>query len=393
MVRLSLPETVLACIRTIEAGGFEAYCVGGCVRDLLLGRDAKDYDLATDGRPAEIARLFDRVLETGIRHGTVTVLQNGMAIEVTRYRSDGVYLDHRRPEQVAFVDHIEEDLSRRDFTINAMAYHPEKGLLDPFGGQADLAAGVIRSVGEPARRFDEDALRILRAFRFASTLGFMVEPETLAASAAAAPLLRQISRERILAELTGLLSGRHPEALEPLLACGGLDFLGLRFRNSLSQLQILPSDTALRFAALCFLCGADETEVLKNLKSSTALAGAVRAYCREFRQPLPPSPAVLKKRLSGLSPERWELLLAARETLLGEDTAFALEWLEKILRENQPYTLAMLAVNGRDIAALGGEGRQIGVILDKLLSVVLEDPSQNKKEALLKLARRLLSGH
>ena len=209
----ALPPVALTTLEVLEGGGFEAWCVGGFVRDALLGRSVHDVDVATSARWQEAQRLFEAAgfatHETGVAHGTLTVVVGGEPVEVTTYRVDGAYRDGRHPDAVSFAHSIEEDLSRRDFTVNAMAFHPERGLLDPFGGQADLAAGVLRTVGDPHKRFSEDALRILRGCRFASQLGFALEDETGAAAVSQKSLLARVSAERILHELDGLLCGEH----------------------------------------------------------------------------------------------------------------------------------------------------------------------------------------
>ena len=211
----------LAVLERLNAAGHRAVLVGGCVRDRLMGRTPHDYDAATSARPEQIREACApmRVVETGVRHGTVTVLSGGLPVEVTTFRVEGGYSDHRRPDGVRFVADLEEDLARRDFTINAMALD-EGGIVDPFGGRADLSAGFIRCVGEPARRFEEDALRILRALRFASCLDFSIEPATLAAARAAAPTLTRVSAERVFAELDKLLLG--PGAGRVLAQCGDI---------------------------------------------------------------------------------------------------------------------------------------------------------------------------
>lgn len=207
---IEFPRPVVRLIRTLNEAGYEAYAVGGCVRDALLGRQPNDWDLTTSALPEQIKACFAnrRVIETGIKHGTVTVLDGGVPYEITTYRLDGAYSDHRRPDSVEFVSDLKEDLRRRDFTVNAMACHPETGVVDLFGGQDDLRAGIIRCVGEPEHRFTEDALRILRALRFASTYDFAIAPATGRAALKLAPTLQNVSPERIFVELKKLLCGK-----------------------------------------------------------------------------------------------------------------------------------------------------------------------------------------
>ena len=211
-MKIHIPPFAAAVIGKLCADGYEAYAVGGCVRDTMLGRAPNDWDVTTSALPETTLSLFScadgfKAVPTGIAHGTVTVISGGEPVEVTTFRVDGKYSDHRRPDSVGFTGRLEEDLARRDFTINAMAYSPERGLIDPYGGERDLGDRIIRCVGEPERRFDEDALRILRALRFASTLGFEIDDQTAEAAVRLRALILDISRERVSAELEKLLSG------------------------------------------------------------------------------------------------------------------------------------------------------------------------------------------
>lgn len=210
---MNIPEQAEKIIDILEGQGFEAYLVGGCVRDMLLGREPEDWDITTNARPEEVKSLFRRTIDTGIRHGTVTVMMDKCGYELTTYRIDGEYEDGRHPKEVSFTTELAEDLKRRDFTVNAMAYHPGSGLVDMFGGRRDLENKVIRCVGNPEERFSEDALRIMRAIRFAGQLGFEIEEETLKAAETLAPTLSNISAERIRTELVKLLVSHHPERL------------------------------------------------------------------------------------------------------------------------------------------------------------------------------------
>ena len=219
-MRIELPKQVKQIIDTLQAQGYEAYAVGGCVRDAMLGRDPQDWDITTSALPKQVKALFRRTIDTGIQHGTVTVLLDKVGFEVTTYRVDGKYEDGRHPTEVSFTASLAEDLKRRDFTINAMAYNEKEGLVDLFHGAEDLGQGVIRCVGVAKERFSEDALRILRAFRFSAQLDFSIEEETLAAARELADTLRKISAERIYAELTKLLVSAHPERLLTAYECG-----------------------------------------------------------------------------------------------------------------------------------------------------------------------------
>ena len=218
--RIKMPQKAKYIIETIAGAGFEAYVVGGCVRDSILGREPMDWDITTSARPDQVKALFSRTIDTGLQHGTVTVMLEGEGFEVTTYRVDGVYEDGRHPKEVRFTPNLEEDLKRRDLTINAMAYNDAEGLVDLFGGIRDMEAGVIRCVGEPGERFGEDALRMLRAIRFSAQLGYGIEDKTLEAIQMLAPTLRKISVERIQTELVKLLLSSHPDYLRTAYQCG-----------------------------------------------------------------------------------------------------------------------------------------------------------------------------
>ena len=219
-MKLILPENVSRIIDTLMRAGYEAYAVGGCIRDSLLGREPKDWDITTSASPAEVKALFPKTVDTGIAHGTVTVLLNREGFEVTTYRVDGTYEDFRHPKEVTFTPDLNEDLKRRDFTINAMAYNDTHGLIDAFDGAADLDRKIVRCVGAPKERFSEDALRMMRAVRFGAQLGFTVEEQTRSAICALAPTLKKISAERIQSELVSLLMSDHPEEMRTLYETG-----------------------------------------------------------------------------------------------------------------------------------------------------------------------------
>ena len=219
-IEIRIPPGAARILRVLEDHGYEAFVVGGCVRDSLLGRNPNDWDITTSALPLQVKALFRRTIDTGLKHGTVTILMDGEPFEVTTYRVDGEYLDGRHPSEVTFTASLQEDLQRRDFTINAMAYSEKKGLQDLFGGLPDLEKGLIRAVGDPAKRFGEDALRIMRAVRFAAQLGYEVEEDTVQAMKELAPTLSKISAERIAAELEKLLVSPHPEKLKMAYECG-----------------------------------------------------------------------------------------------------------------------------------------------------------------------------
>ncbi|MBQ5716931.1 MAG: hypothetical protein IIV63_04070, partial [Clostridia bacterium] len=227
MENFFIPPYVAAVISKIEENGFEAWLVGGCVRDMLSGITPHDYDIASNAPCEAISSMFDRVIETGIKHGTVTVISDGQPIEVTRYRIDGDYADHRRPDSVNFTREFKDDLARRDFTVNAIGYNESRGIFDCFGGKEDIERKILRTVGDAERRFDEDALRILRAIRFGSTLGYTIESDTLAAIKKLAKTLHNVSAERIYSEVKKALVGRTPSLIEIIIKNGGFEHIGI----------------------------------------------------------------------------------------------------------------------------------------------------------------------
>ncbi len=445
------PPYVKGIIERLNSCGHSAYAVGGCVRDMLLGLVPHDYDIATSATPQEIRSIFESTYDTGSRYGTITVIYLGHAAEVTTYRKDGVYKDGRRPESVEFSGSIADDLSRRDFTINAMAASPLSGIIDPFSGRGDLEKRTIRCVGDPQKRFGEDALRIVRAFRFASQLGFDIESETLSAALRLSGRLSKISAERILSELIKAITGAKPSALGPLIAHGGFGFLGVTHAENLDVLDghmnALHRESA--FAALCFLCGVRPKELCIRLKSDRRLreVSADIFYCLQC----PPYNRAAKKRALALLSEEYiydviylcALLgrfskTAPEEAVhggaggqrsggdkaaaplkasaadadfsgkngaetnvcasyaaaeLGPDTGYEYHrrQTEDILHSGEAYKLSMLAVNGSDIVNLSEQGRQTGHILDLLLQHVIEHPEENERERLLELAREYIN--
>lgn len=376
-------------LETLRAHGHEAYIVGGAVRDLLRGVAPSDYDIATDAAPDEVKRCFEKTVPTGEKHGTVTVFVGNHPLEVTTFRVDAGYSDSRHPDSVRFTRSITEDLARRDFTVNAMAFDGET-VVDPFGGRDDLARRVIRAVGDPAVRFREDALRILRAFRFASALSFEIEGKTLGAALSLARTLPLVSRERIYAELRKTLLGERPDALDPLLAAGGLTFLGLP-RGGLSPLRETDNTLELRLAGFCFLCGGEPDAVLRELRAPNRVRELAAGIYGTLRAAPPRSKADIKRLLRDIPPALWEPVIAARGPLLGEDAAALAEEAGGILKRGEPYLPSMLPVNGDDVTRLGAEGKRVGETLEFLLQRAVDDPSLSRED-LLALAKRHLGG-
>lgn len=435
---LPLPEFVTRALAALRAAGHEAWAVGGPVRDLLMGREPGDWDICTSATPEETEAVFagERLIETGLKHGTVTVLLAGQPLEITTYRADGDYSDHRHPDAVRFSQSLEEDLARRDLTVNAMAYAPGEGLRDPFGGQADLKKGLLRAVGEPGRRFEEDALRVLRTLRFAAQLGFAIEKDTAAAMEKKKALLSFVSAERVRVELTKLLCG--PDAapvlrrfreiaavvLPELAPCFDLDqrnphhSLDL-WEHSLAALEVVPPEPCLRWAALlhdvgkpaCFTVDEAGTgHFYGHEKASAALADALlrrlrfsngereRIVClvELHGLPLPPEKKTLRRRLARLGEGDFFALLALqRADVTAQAPAYRSRLAEldeaeaqarALLVEESCFSLKDLAVKGGDLLTLGLRGPALGKTLNALLDAVLDEKAPNEKEKLLALA-------
>lgn len=422
-MRFDPPPEVYSAIARLNGRGFEAFLVGGCVRDAYLGRIPEDYDLATQALPAQMRAAFFplKTVDTGLKHGTLTLLIGGRAIEVTTFRSDGRYSDGRHPDEVRFTASLLEDLKRRDFTANAMAWHPQTGITDPFSGRADCDGKLLRAVGDPAERFREDALRILRALRFACQLGFDIEPATLKAMEAARERLRLISFERVGRETALALTGEaaakglsaYPAVL--LYALPELKDLvdtdrqgdGGSWRTALRLLDALPREIASRFAAL-FLFIAPEPEnsarlleeAMTRLRQPRAVidgAALLVRHALDTEQPGDPGLTLYRQGIEkGLSLLRFRLALArARHGDASKQAEQAQSLLDKALRlvsEGACLCLKDLAVKGEDLLALGvpPDGR-MAKALDHLMRKVLAGEAENSREALLREAGRLLA--
>ena len=325
---MRLPETVRDILNKLETAGFQAYAVGGCVRDSILGKEPDDWDLTTDARPEEVKALFPRTVDTGLQHGTVTVLLGGEGYEVTTYRIDGSYSDGRHPDSIRFTPSLAEDLKRRDFTINAMAVSERGELVDLFGGQEDLARGCIRCVGDPYARFREDALRMLRAVRFAAQLNFEIEAETFKALTELSPNLARVSKERILAELTKLLLSNHPEKLELLYVAGLAPEMAAHFPGVHldSRAARLPRCKALRFAAAGERITPEALgKLLTELKSDRATRDRAVLLLTAVHKPLPESETEVRHCLSDIGHDAFTELLLLKEAGYGsEETPGAL---------------------------------------------------------------------
>lgn len=457
-MKIEIPTGAAYILQQLNKHGYEAYIVGGCVRDSLLGKQPNDWDITTSAKPEEVKAIFHRTIDTGIQHGTVTVLvdreilgdgsgslasHTDYAFEVTTYRVDGVYTDHRRPESVCFTASLEEDLKRRDFTINAMAYNPEQGVIDIFGGQEDLEKGIIRCVGEASERFDEDALRILRAVRFAAQLDFVIENQTREAMRDQAKFLKDISAERICTELTKMIVSKHPERLEEAYELGLTNIFLPEFdrmmqtpqnnpyhlydvgRHTLQVMRAVSATPVLRYAALLHDVGkpecktTDETGVdhfyghqelsakmartiLRRLKLDNDTIDQVCRLVRNHDYGLSgdgPGMKSFRRFVAQLGAEHFADFLEIRKGDMAGQSAYHLEqrrqviahmeaMYAEIIEHKQCLKLSELEISGKDLIAIGVKpGPDMGRILKALLDRVLEEPELNTREQLLAIVK------
>ncbi len=382
---LFLPSDTEYIIETLQKNGYEAFAVGGCVRDMLNGDTPHDFDITTSAEPGMVMSLFEKTVPTGIKHGTVTVIINGVPNEVTTYRTDGEYRDHRRPDSVIFVKSLREDLARRDFTVNAMAYNQKDGLKDFFGGREDIENRILRAVGEPERRFYEDALRILRLFRFSSVLGFDIEENTLKAALEYAPTLKSVSAERIYSELLKTLCGKNPAALKPLTDIGGLGFLGVNTSPDYGILPLLGSADTKLFAFL-YSGGAEVSPALDFLKVPNKTKKAAQDMLTLLNMPFPKTKPEIKEMLYLTSTSSAENYFDYRSAY-GKDCAAARDMLTEIIKNGEPYRISDLKIGGRDLKKCGISGRAIGETLEKLRRSVLKNPELNTRSELIKAVK------
>lgn len=421
-VQIELPENVKRIIQVLSENGYEAYAVGGCVRDSLIGKEPEDWDITTSALPSKVKSLFRRTVDTGIAHGTVTVMFGKTGYEVTTYRLDGLYEDMRHPKNVEFTSNLAEDLKRRDFTVNAMAYNEESGLVDLFGGISDLKDRIIRCVGAPKARFGEDALRILRAVRFCAQLGFDIEKQTAEAVAQMAPSLEKISKERIHTELNKILKSENPEYF--LLA----DELGI-METILPKYHALSRKQKEFSAAMAGRCACELPErygamflfveqeskkaadtaagILKELKLDNATVNMTAALIRWHGVKLTSDEAKIRRIMHEAGPDRIVRILRFRlayqetkeglssEHIADDGSQAVLRQIERcqvILQRGDCLTLKELMVTGRDLMELGvPAGKRIGEILEKLLCEVLDNPAMNTKDTLCFLAKKYIN--
>lgn len=431
-MKIELPRKVVLIIKNLQRHGYDAYAVGGCVRDSILNRKPEDWDITTSAKPEQVKRIFRRTVDTGIEHGTVTVLIGKDGFEVTTYRVDGLYEDGRHPKEVTFTSRLEEDLKRRDFTINAMAYNDDERLVDAFGGMRDLNYHLIRCVGDPKERFSEDALRILRAVRFSAQLAFPIEPETAEAIKSLAPNLEKISAERIQAELVKLLVSDHPERIQDACELGITkvvlpewdDMVGVKQNtphhkydvaaHTVHALQNVNNDKVLRLTMLFHDMGkpvmktTDENgrdhfkghaiaseqiakTVMKRLKFDNDTIRKVTKLVAYHDYRMEPTGANVRRAMHEIGVELFPYYLAVRLADTKAQSSYERrgkleniiqirELYRNALRNKECVTLKDLAVTGTDLINLGiAPGKELGTLLNELLDMVIEDPAWNQK--------------
>ena len=431
-MKIELPRKVVLIIKNLQRHGYDAYAVGGCVRDSILNRKPEDWDITTSAKPEQVKRIFRRTVDTGIEHGTVTVLIGKDGCEVTTYRVDGLYEDGRHPKEVTFTSRLEEDLKRRDFTINAMAYNDDERLVDAFGGMRDLNYHLIRCVGDPKERFSEDALRILRAVRFSAQLAFPIEPETAEAIKSLAPNLEKISAERIQAELVKLLVSDHPERIQDACELGITkvvlpewdDMVGVKQNtphhkydvaaHTVHALQNVKNDKVLRLTMLFHDMGkpvmktTDENgrdhfkghaiaseqiakTVMKRLKFDNDTIRKVTKLVAYHDYRMEPTGANVRRAMHEIGVELFPYYLAVRLADTKAQSSYERrgkleniiqirELYRNALRNKECVTLKDLAVTGTDLINLGiAPGKELGTLLNELLDMVIEDPAWNQK--------------
>lgn len=395
---MNMPKDVEFIIEEIEKNGFEAFIVGGCVRDALLHKEPEDWDITTSAKPEEIKKIFKRTIDTGIEHGTVSILLGRNTYEVTTYRLDGKYSDGRHPDKVEFSPLLEEDLKRRDFTINAMAYSKKVGLVDLFEGEKDLKKGIIRCVGVAKERFGEDALRMLRAIRFSAVLGFEIEKNTEKAIVEIAPNLLKVSKERVLVEFNKSLLSSNVEKVNLIFEYGLYKYISKSFEklekqdiNSLKLINKLSKKKHIRLAAFFSYANKDiALSILKELKSDNDTYNRVKVLLSYLREDIEESGYGIKKLLNNIESDNFDSLLELKNIFLKEDIKKIRTIKDEIVSNNEAYKLSMLAITGRDLINLGIEkGPNIGKILEYLLDEVMKSQLNNhKKELELEVKRR-----
>ncbi len=395
-MKIAIPDNVMRAIGILEQNGYSAYAVGGCVRDSLLGYTPYDWDICTSALPDQTAECFDgfRIIPTGVKHGTLTVIL-GKPLEITTFRIDGDYLDNRRPSDVSFTRNLSDDLSRRDFTVNAMALGSDGNIADLYGGKEDLAAKLIRCVGDAATRFDEDALRIMRALRFAATLDFEIEEKTAKAIHEKKHLLKNIAAERIQKEFTKLLTGKCAKILAEFADVIRIFLPEIQTDSeTLRRISVSPADSSLRLALLLGNTTVQAaTERLRAIKFDNGTINKISLMLDSAENKINTERPQIKRLLNKYGKESADTVLSFHlysEKITDETYAIATRMADEIIAHGECYTLSKLAVNGSDISATGlFPAKQIGKVLFALLEKVMDGEAENEKETLISLAKKL----
>lgn len=401
---MNIPSEAEYIIKTLNNNGYQAYIVGGCVRDFILGKEPKDWDITTSALPLKIKALFEHTYDTGIEHGTVTVVINHKNFEVTTYRIDGDYVDFRHPEGVVFTDNIKDDLSRRDFTMNAVAYHTETGFVDPFDGKYDITKKLIKGVGDADKRFNEDALRMLRALRFSAQLGFDIEDKTMNALIKNASLIKNISMERIRDEFLKLLLSDYIEKIDYLVSTGLSDYFFpelkdiLKNKNMIKALKKCPVNNVSRLVVLFYDTEYKKCEtILKRFKIDNKTIKSILTVLKYINYPLEQGHYPTRIILSKIGEESFKTLLNIRFIFELLDKNLSLckmfdniyDEIDDIIKNGDCISLKTLALNGNDIKNLGiNDGKKIGEVLNLIFEEVLKNPEINKKEILIEIVKR-----
>jgi tRNA nucleotidyltransferase (CCA-adding enzyme) len=402
---MKIPKNAVKILDKLTENGFEAYVVGGCVRDYIIGKEPKDWDITTSALPENIKKIFPHTVDTGIKHGTVTVIINRQSYEVTTYRIDGKYTDCRHPEEVTFTEDIKEDLSRRDFTMNAIAYNPDYGFQDPFNGRSDIEKRIIRGVGNAEMRFKEDALRMLRAVRFSAQTGFDIEEKTFDAVRRNADLIKNISMERIKDETLKLICSDNLEKMFLLKESGLYEYffpeLGEIINDfTIKVLKNLPPDKILRLCAVTSSLGEKRTfELLKSLKLDNKTINETTAVIKRINDELTADRHKTRILMSEVGEQTARNIVAVRfaqEIAKGnlakaKDIENVYDEIDEVIRKKQCYNMKMLAINGKDIQNAGiKDGKLTGECLKNALEYVLEYPEKNDRDTLMELTKKII---
>lgn len=397
---INLPKNVEKIIEMLEESGFEGFAVGGCVRDSLLQKTPTDWDITTNALPSEMKKIFKKTFDTGIAHGTITVLMDSVGYELTTYRIDGNYSDGRHPDNVFFSKNLSEDLCRRDFTINAMAYSHKRGIVDLYSGREDLERGIIRAVGDAKKRFDEDALRMLRAVRFSAQLGFEIQKDTFVAITEKASLLSKVSKERIFVELNKTLSGDFAQNIKFIYSSGLYKYIGKEFAGIKEEFyNFYPRKLGNKkhMYWTVFLKNIEDInsvkKILSELKSDNVTKINTGLLIKELRLPLPKNDEDIRWSLHRLGYELFEDYLKIcktdkdNENIL-KDIYEIEDGYKKIREKNHAFEISMLDITGRDLMDMGiQKGPEIGEILEYLLKKVIKSPELNNKDSLMVLVK------